>query len=68
MAQVHKHNWQKWALVQDENPLGEGEEAQEPGIIPQDLLDLLKGHIEANLTEKAKRYPLPQDDTQKGDD
>ena len=68
LAQVHKHNWQKWALVQDENPLGEGEEAQEPGIIPQDLLDLLKGHIEANLTEKAKRYPLPQDDTQKGDD
>ncbi|CAL1147738.1 unnamed protein product, partial [Cladocopium goreaui] len=64
LAQVHKHNWQKWALVQDENPLGEGEEAQEPGIIPQDLLDLLKGHIEANLTEKAKRYPLPQDDTQ----
>ena len=50
LKEVHKHNWDKWEIVKSDYPLGDGEEAQVGGQIPDDILEQLKAPI-AELTE-----------------
>jgi hypothetical protein len=54
LSLVHERNWQKWNLVKDEYLLGEGEEPQKPGVIPQELQDLLQ--VEIAKLGKPKTY------------
>lgn len=50
LKEVHKHNWDKWEIVKSDYPLGDGEDAQVGGQIPDDILEQLKAPL-AELTE-----------------
>jgi len=37
LSQVHRHNWEKWALVKVQYPLEPGCAEQVPGEIPEEI-------------------------------
>ena len=39
---MHAFNWEKWGKIKDKFPLPAGVEPQVPGVIPQEVLDLIK--------------------------
>ena len=47
LQEVHRHNWNKWRLIKHSYPLEPGQEEQEPGYIPQAVLDALKPKVDS---------------------
>ncbi|CAK9040471.1 Uncharacterized protein SCF082_LOCUS29971 [Durusdinium trenchii] len=43
---VHEHNWKKWGLVKEENPLPPGKVEQVPGDVPQWVFEALQPAID----------------------
>eukprot|EP00434_Breviolum_minutum_P035507 symbB.v1.2.031433.t1/scaffold3648.1/size52728/2 len=54
LIEVHRFNWSKWNLVKDDLPLPAGKEAQEPGVVPQEIFDALEPTIKR--LPPVKRY------------
>ena len=42
LKEVHAFNWEKWGKIKDKFPLPAGVEPQVPGVIPQEVSDLIK--------------------------
>ena len=42
LKQVHRHMWEKWSVTQDRWPLRPGMAEQEPGEVPEDVINDLK--------------------------
>ena len=43
---VHRHNWEKWALLKVQYPLEPGCAEQVPGQIPEEIYEQLKNTAE----------------------
>ena len=54
LEEVHRFNWQKFRLVKDHLSLPSNLVVQDPGVIPQNVLDALEPII--NSMEEPKKY------------
>ena len=57
LKEVRSYSWKKWGLLKHNLPLAAGEEEQEPGVVPQEILDLLEPTVQkiAEAKKAAKK-------------